>query len=135
MPSFSPKLFALCEKLKRQGLEPRFEVGDLVARGFADLGFEEFQVLPGAMLLSLTAGTSRPLPEEHRHFFFWIPSVDEALELIEVRGGVIISLERVESREWRIVVSFPEQQAYTVSARSFHEVMILALSHGMAEGN
>jgi hypothetical protein len=134
MPSISPNLFALCEKLKRQGLEPRFEVGDLVARGFADLGFEEFQVLPGARLLSLTAGTSRPLPDEHRDFFFWIPSVDEALELIEVRGGVVTCIERVDSRDWHIEVTFPEQLAYKVSARSFHEVMILALLRG-TEGN
>jgi hypothetical protein len=130
MPSFSPNLFALCEKLKGLGLEPRFEVGDLVARGFADLGFEEFQVLPGSRLLSLTAGTLRQIPDEHRHFFFWIPSVDEAIELIELKGGVITSCERIDARDWRVEVSFPERPAHTSSARSFHEVLILALLRG-----
>jgi hypothetical protein len=71
-----------------------------VARGFADLGFEEFQVLPGPRLLSLTAGTASPLPEEHRGHFFWIPSVDEAIELLEKSGAQIGACRREDGRDW-----------------------------------
>ena len=92
---FSREQFAICAEAKQWGLEPRFEPGDIVARGFADLGFEEFQVLPSSKLLSLTAGTVSALPTEHSNHFFWIPSVDEIVGLLERRGVPCILCRRV----------------------------------------
>jgi hypothetical protein len=123
---FTREQFQLCNELKQWGLSPRFEPGDVVARGFADLGFEEFQVLPGPKLLSLTAGTLSPLPAEHAAHFFWIPSVDESVALVEKAGGEIRSCARPESREWvlelRIRDAFEE-----IRARNFHDVVLKAL--------
>ncbi len=124
---FSREQFALCNELKVWGLEPRFEAGDVVARGFADLGFEEFQVLPGPRLLSLTAGTASTLPEEHRQHFFWIPSVDETVELLEVRGAHIRACMREEERDWVVTICTQDSSDVVLRDASLHSVVLLAL--------
>ncbi len=124
---FSREQFALCNELRVWGLEPRFEAGDIVARGFADLGFEEFQVLPGPRLLSLTAGTASALPEEHRQHFFWIPSVDEAIELLEVRGALIDACAREDGRDWVLTMREPDSSEVVLRSGSLHSVALLAL--------
>jgi hypothetical protein len=129
---FTPNHFALCNRLRLLGLEPRFEVGDVVARGFADLGFEEFQVLPGPRLLSLTAGTVKPLPDDHRQHFFWIPSVDEAIELLEERGATIDLCSREDGRTWNVKISVQSGASIEVSERSLHEALLHALVEAMA---
>ena len=95
-------------------LAERFEPGDIVARGFADLGFEEFQVLPSSKLLSLTAGTVSPLPTEHASHFFWIPSVDEITDVLERRGVPCITTKRIEQRDWLV-------EAQVVAHKHIHQ--------------
>lgn len=124
---FTRQHFSLCNRLRIHGLEPRFEVGDIVARGFADLGFEEFQVLPGPRLLSLTAGTVTVLPDEHRQHFFWIPSVDEAVTLLETRGYIVSSLHREDAREWRLSLVSAAGEESEAIAQTLHEVVLRAL--------
>jgi hypothetical protein len=124
---FTRDQFALCSQLRELGLEPRFEVGDLVARGFADLGFEEFQVLPGPRILSLTAGTVKPLPEDHRQHFFWIPSIDELISIVESRGAVLVECVREDQREWRVVLHSNSESRIGASARSLHEACLRSL--------
>ncbi len=120
---FSRIQFEICSELKSWGLEPRFEPGDLVARGFADLGYEEFQVLPGMRLLSLTAGTATPLPVEHSHHFFWIPSVDESVVLLERVGVKCLRCDRVDTREWK-VEAHSDDRIEVQRARSLHEALL-----------
>jgi hypothetical protein len=98
-----------------------------VARGFADLGFEEFQVLPGPRLLSLTAGTASSLPEEHRQHFFWIPSVDEAIELLEARGACIDGCERESGRDWVLKMRTVDSSEAVLRNASLHTLVLLAL--------
>jgi hypothetical protein len=129
---FTPNHFALCNRLRLLDLEPRFEVGDVVARGFADLGFEEFQVLPGPRILSLTAGTVKPLPDDHREHFFWIPSVDEAIELLEGRGVTIDLCSREDGRTWKVKISPQSRASIEVSERSLHEALLRALVEVLA---
>jgi hypothetical protein len=124
---FSREQFTLCNELRIWGLEPRFEPGDVVARGFADLGFEEFQVLPGPRLLSLTAGTASALPEDHRGHFFWIPSVDEAIELIEVKGAQIELCKREDGRDWVLEMMVNDSCRVTLRSGTLHGVVLLAL--------
>ncbi len=123
---FTKHIFTLCNELKQWGLEPRFEAGDIVARGFADLGHEEFQVLPGSKLLSLTAGTVSGLQADHALHFFWIPSVDESTALLERAGVACISTTREEMREWRVEAQYRDTLE-THRARSLHEAMLRAL--------
>lgn len=124
---FTRDQFALCSQLRELGLEPRFEVGDVVARGFADLGFEEFQVLPGPRILSLTAGTVKPLPDDHRQHFFWIPSIDEVISIIEAQGAAVAECAREDQREWRVVLNNNSEHRIVASARSLHEACLQAL--------
>jgi hypothetical protein len=123
---FTREQFQLCNELRQWGLEPRFEPGDVVARGFADLGFEEFQVLPGPRLLSLTAGTATPLPVEHRGHFCWIPSIDEAIALLEGLGAELSSCSRHEAREW-VVELRVRDTLHELRGRSFHDVALKAV--------
>jgi hypothetical protein len=123
---FSREQFALCSEAKQWGLEPRFEPGDIVARGFADLGFEEFQVLPSSKLLSLTAGTLSSLPTDHANHFFWIPSVDEVVEILERRGVPCISCKRIEQRDWSVEAQFGDElEAHHHG--SLHQALLLTL--------
>ena len=98
----TPTLFSLCGELKAWGVEPTFEVGQVVGRGFADVGSEEFLVLPGPKILSLTAGTVKELPDEHRDFFFWIPTEDECAKLLDLAGVPNITVTREAARRWRV---------------------------------
>lgn len=123
---FTREQFQLCNELRQWGLEPRFEPGDVVARGFADLGFEEFQVLPGPRLLSLTAGTATALPLEHRGHFCWIPSIDEAIRLLEGIGGEITRCSRQDAREWVVELRVRDSMQ-EFRGRSFHEVVLQVL--------
>jgi hypothetical protein len=123
---FSREQFELCNELRQWGLEPRFEPGDIVARGFADLGFEEFQVLPGPKLLSLTAGTMTALPSEHAGHFFWIPSIDEAIALLEQMGVECLVCQRNEGREWIFEASM-NGTSRLFRGRGLHDVVLHAL--------
>ena len=124
---FTRDQFALCNELRIWGLEPRFEPGDVVARGFADLGYEEFQVLPGPSLLSLTAGTVTRLPEDHQGHFFWIPSVDECITLLESKSATVYQLNRIDCREWMLGLNCSDGSELSVSGESLHEVALKAL--------
>jgi len=123
---FTREQFELCNELRQWGLQPRFEPGDIVARGFADLGFEEFQVLPGPKLLSLTAGTSTALPSDHTGHFFWIPSIDEAIVLLESVGVECLMCQRHEAREWIFEASM-SGTSRLFRGRGLHDVVLLAL--------
>lgn len=123
---FSREQFALCSEARQWGLEPRFEPGDIVARGFADLGFEEFQVLPSSRLLSLTAGTVSALPTAHAGHFFWIPSVDEVVELLERRGVPCVSCDRIDQRDWVVKAQFGDELEVH-QHRSLHQALMLTL--------
>ena len=123
---FSREQFTLCSEAKQWGLEPRFEPGDIVARGFADLGFEEFQVLPSSKLLSLTAGTVSSLPGDDSHHFFWIPSVDEIVEILERRGVPCVSCRRVDQREWFVEAQCGDELEAHQDG-SLHQALLLTL--------
>ena len=122
----TPALFALCNELQAWGLRPTFEVGQIVARGFADIGSEEFLVLPGEKLLSLTAGTVKPLPEDHKEFFYWIPSEDECAKQIDLLGISQISISREHARKW-IVTCEVEGETVETSDRVLRMAMVQML--------
>jgi hypothetical protein len=118
-------LLELCQSLASKGITPPFQPGDVLARGFADLGFEEFCILPGNLILSLQAGKVAPLPEEDRHRFFWVPTVEQFLDEIDKRGADIQRIEFPERRQWRIVWS-------AEGAEMSHEHRVLRVCLGQA---
>jgi hypothetical protein len=89
-----------CAKLKEHGLEVEFEIGSRLARGFADVGFEEFYLLSGSKLVSIFSAHTSTLTPEHRGFFFLVPDADILVNEIEKRGFDVASLEFRDQRTW-----------------------------------
>lgn len=100
-----PELLSLCEKLKHCGRQGRFRPGTRIARGFADVGFEEFVLLPNGKSMSLFAGTQAEFLEEHRGFFFEVPTIADLLSELELRGEKVVAVEYVNQRNWRVRTS------------------------------
>ena len=124
----SPKVLGECAKLKEAGYKPRFKPGSKVARQFADLGVEEFCVLPQGKLLSLLTGDVAELKEADKEFFFAVPSVDDMAEEIEQRSFNIISLCFEDRRRWRLlVVREGGGGELTAEGGSLEEVFLAAL--------
>ena len=124
---FSPEQFLVIQQLKDVGLSARFEPGDVVLRGFADLGYEEFQVLPNQRLLSLTAGTVSAIDPQHHEHFLWVPSVDEVVEIIEKKGMRIDALSRIDSRQWKFELRRQSGSPIQVSHAQLHTTLLLGL--------
>lgn len=124
---FTREQFVLCDELRIWGLEPRFEPGDVIARGFADLGFEEFQVLPSSQMLSLTAGTISRILDDHKGHFFWIPSVDEGIAWLEARGVTVQQCAREDARTWALSLLQPGGESVEACGESLHETVLRAL--------
>ncbi len=123
---FTREHFEVAREAQVWGLAPRFEPGDVVARGFADLGYEEFQVLPGPKLLSLTAASVTNLPPDDTKHFFWIPSVDESFSLVERLGADHLVCSRVDGREWEVSCQVRGEKVLE-SARDLHLAALKAL--------
>lgn len=97
-----PNFLRLCEELGQRNPEQKLSPGSKIARGFADLGYEEFLLLTGNKLLALYSGQVTQFPEEHRRFFFEVPSPDELVSRIAKLNWDILSLEFIEQRSWKI---------------------------------
>ncbi|WKZ57394.1 MAG: hypothetical protein QY326_01630 [Bdellovibrionota bacterium] len=98
----SVEYYELCRQLGEAGLAVPWQEGQRVGRGYADLGIEEFLVLPGRRLVSLISGSGSEVPEGHERFFFWIPSVDECIDEIDRRGWDLLSATFHERRTWHV---------------------------------
>ena len=101
----------LCQELKKLGELPSFTPGERIARGFADLGVEEFLVLPGAQILSLFTGNKTTRNPEQDNHFFRIFNQEEALQLLLISGGSVSSCTFEDQRTWQIKVSHHERNA------------------------
>lgn len=102
----TPGIFKLAEALDRAGVKVPLSSGTRVGRGFADIGYEEFSLLPGgdvvlgdrgqsqylsARVVSLLTGEVRTLNEHEVQKLFVIPSVDQLLEMaLELKLGEVI---------------------------------------------
>lgn len=91
-----------CFALKGTGFSRPFEVGERVARGFADLGYEEFIVLPSDRLLSLFTGKITSLKQDDLTHLFHIPDVDQLLLWLNQQGVDVESISSTDQRSWKI---------------------------------
>ena len=128
MPA-SKQFLGLCEDLhKLELLIPRFEVGERVGRGFADLGAEEFQIIGSNRIVSLFTGHTSELTADQRRFFFLIPDVDQLAAMLCERGFDIEQIERPDQRQWRIELRrVSDRRVSSVSAESLPEAFAQAL--------
>jgi hypothetical protein len=121
-----------CEAASRAGFPLYDEVGSLVGRGFADVGYEIFAVLPSGQLLSLLTGqTSRILSEEERAHFFSVPDVDTLIEFLEERACTVESFTRHDSREWHIALSHADGRVFTAVGGTLSEAILTVIHEGI----
>jgi hypothetical protein len=74
----------------------------------------------------LTAASVTNLPADDTRHFFWIPSVDESLGLIEKQGGEQLVCARVDGREWQVSCQVRGERV-CVAARDIHLAALKAL--------
>lgn len=97
----------LLGKLADRGYLRDFECGDMVGRGFADVGYEEFVVLPDARLCSLYTGQVVDLPVSDgkqgsaSRFHFLVPTLQQLGDIICRAGFENISLYTDLGAFWR----------------------------------
>jgi hypothetical protein len=121
------QILARFEKLHRAGFECSFEQGEQVARGYADLGYEQFLVLSDHKLLSLQSGKSSELQEGHRHFFFSVPSVEQLADVLARRFIMIEAIYPVGQTRWGIRFKCAEGERQEIEDRSLLGVLCEAL--------
>ena len=97
MTIFTNEFLKKCEALKdhRDLFPPR--IGSLISRGFADLGFELFSVLPNDKILSLFTGQLSGLNASDTNHFFPVPTVDEFARKIYELGFLMVSKQLDDS--------------------------------------
>jgi len=96
-------------------------------RGFADLGFEVFTVVPGGKLISLFSGDTIPIDLDFKEHFFVIPSCDDIAQELLKLGVEISSLSFFERREWRLTATKNAIELKATSAK-VHELFIDTLA-------
>ncbi|MBX7145068.1 MAG: hypothetical protein K1X79_11500 [Oligoflexia bacterium] len=89
-----------CKALGEAGIRFNFKVGASVARGFADVGEEEFIVLPGNKLLSAYTGKLSEIDSDNVAFFFVLPTVDEMTDALQRSSFDIESISFENQRHW-----------------------------------
>ena len=100
----SKEFLGRCEQLKEAGIELQLGPGRRIARGFADLGYEEFYSLSGSKMASIYTGHTSELPPEHQKFFFLVPGFDTLVDEIVRRDFDLVSLEFLDQRDWQLQV-------------------------------
>jgi hypothetical protein len=86
--------------LYEKGLLKHFELGDVVARGFADVGFEEYIVLANMRICSLYTGKIGELSENNLAFYFLVPSLQQLGDIIGRWGFDNIKIESELGAFW-----------------------------------
>lgn len=106
----SPAFLRRAELLQQVGIALAWEPGRAVARGFADLGYEEFVLLTESTLVSTFTGERSTLAPDHRRFFFRVPTFEELVDLLEDRLGVVNELARTVHGEWCLRLTIAGQR-------------------------
>ena len=91
-----------CETLKNKGIEFEIKAGQRIARGFADLGYEEFYLLPNNKLVSLFTGKISELQENHKNFFFVVPTIDDLLTKLALLNIQVEKLLFNDDDQWQL---------------------------------
>jgi len=101
----------------------------MIARGFSDLGYEQFIVLHGGKLVSCFTGQISDLKPEEQQHFFQILTCDEMAEKIIGLYWDIERLDYIDNREWSISLKkhgSDEKEAF--AKKTLQEVFLAALS-------
>lgn len=106
----SNKFLKECEALQQAGWKPELYSGMRVARGFADLGYEEFYLLPQNKLVSIYTGESSQYNPAERDFFFLVPDTKQLIAELNNQECEIASLVHEDNREWVLCLNQNDQK-------------------------
>lgn len=123
----SQKFLAKCSALVEKKIYFEMEQGQTVARGFADLGFEEFTLLNAHKIVSLYSGKVSDLPEDDRKHFFPVPAVDDLVDRIVKSGLDITRLNFLDQRKWVLTVSSSEGHERQYAGQTLKDVLLNCL--------
>jgi hypothetical protein len=123
---YSNKTLKLFELIGRARKDVLLEAGARVGRGFADIGFEEFIVLPGNKLLSLLTGAVSALDQVKREHLFEILTPDRCIAEIKLAGFEINSIDYIDNRHWNVVLE-GDQEDLSEQASSLEECLLKTL--------
>ena len=124
----SKEYLLACQALHNAGMAPDLEAGWTVARGFADLGFEVFCLLPNNSLLSLFTGDRSDYSVEQRSHFIWAPTIDQALNEIHKLHCQVLSIQTQSHRAWEVCIEDEKKKDdFSVSANTLEEAVLAAL--------
>jgi hypothetical protein len=115
------------QDLRELGLKPSFEIGTRVGRGFADLGYEEYCILPGNRLQSLLTGTITPLAEHEKEKLFGVFSADDLLAELNLRGFDVTSISSPDQRKWILEMQVGQQSPISVEGKTLLAVCCAAI--------
>ena len=117
-----------CEQLNTSYPAYELPAGQRIGRGFADLGYEEFLLIPVDKMVSLFTGQVSAFTQEQKTFFFPIPSVDQMVDLIQRANLNIEKLEYIEQRHWKLSIrSISDGVEHVLQAGTIEDVLVDAL--------
>jgi hypothetical protein len=117
----SPEFIEIIVRINRNDLFGKFKQGDHIARGYADLGYEEFIALGPTKIVSLYSGTQSELPPEHLRFFYTLPNTEQMLDVISRQNFDICSALYHDQRIWRLSAKhINTKQEITADHREFN---------------
>jgi len=92
----------LCEQLKQIGFPQEISPGVHLGRGFADLGYEQFVVLPAEKILSLFTGDIIEFNPDQSDYFFVIPDTEDLMQFLYVEDYDCELIDFEDGREWSV---------------------------------
>lgn len=96
-----------------------FEVGDDLVRGFADVGYEEFVLLPNNQVCSKLSGVVKSLNDSEVRHFFRVPSVSDWGDVICRMGGSDLDLGTELGSRWIAAVDIgQERERFSVNGKT-----------------
>jgi hypothetical protein len=120
-PAILRKIELLSEKIKAL---KEFEQGDVIARGFSDLGFEEFLLTSDSRMISLFTGETTEITTANISFFFKIPDFPQLLNLLASFEVYVDGFNRVGVNFWEPELANEGLQMEVISADSPWSSMI-----------
>jgi hypothetical protein len=89
-----------------------FYQGDTIARGFSDVGFEEFLLVSELKTVSLLTGQSSVIKSEDLKFFFKIPNFEELVNLLTDRNLYVLGFNRLAASRWSPIIAENDKEIY-----------------------
>jgi hypothetical protein len=129
---------ALCQKLQEHLPVVPLKSGAVIARGYADVGFEECLVLTNGTVVSVLTGKPLEVTEEElKKHYFLVPDIEDLCHVLSLFDLLIEGVEYQEQRWWVVNVRCTATDSVcTTRSRRLHHafLIVLAESLGFKEG-